>query len=580
MRAIGAILLAVFLTALFNLPALANRRVALVMGNSAYQNVGRLTNPTSDSEAVSNVFKEAGFDVVELKQDLNVNGMRRALRDFSDRARDADIAVFYYAGHGVEINGNNYLIPTDAVLERDIDAFDEAIPLDRVLTVIEPAKQLRLIILDACRDNPFSKTMKRTIGSRAVGRGLAKVEPENPNTLIAFAAKAGSVALDGEGKNSPFTTALVKYLPKPGLDLRKAFGFARDEVLKVTNNRQEPFIYGSLGGDDVALVPQIAKAAANSDAEARIDYELAAQIGTKDAWDAFLTSHPDGLYASLARAQNNKLVAAQQSRAKADDARREAEEQAAEKAAELHKQLEEQNKRQSAEAKQLSDQAKKDLEEAKKQVELAQKQAESARLEVDKAKREAIADAQVQVEQANRAAREDAEKIASLMPNQTPPDVPSVTSKIDQTDINRLLQAHLKRVGCNFGNVEGNWDESSRRALELFNQNAQTKFDMKVASLDALDAVRNRPDRVCPLVCAKSQRADGDRCVQIGCRSGYFINSSGACEKRPESAPKARTATRESASPARAMAPSSSGKTCGFDASGHRVPGCLNPATW
>ena len=211
MRAASLILLAVWSTWFFSQPAFAEKRVALVMGNSAYQNVVRLANPANDSEAMSAVLKQAGFDVVELKRDLKVGEMRRALRDFSDTARDADIAIVYFAGHGIEIEGTNYLIPVDAVLERDIDAFDEAIPLDRVLTVIEPAKQLRLVILDACRDNPFNKTMKRTIGARAIGRGLAKVEPGSPNTLIAFAAKAGSTASDGDGKNSPFTTALVKY---------------------------------------------------------------------------------------------------------------------------------------------------------------------------------------------------------------------------------------------------------------------------------------------------------------------------------------------------------------------------------
>src|SRR6202035_4503804 len=139
-------------------PATADKRVALVMGNSAYLNVSRLANPTNDSEAMSAMLKKAGFDVVELKRDLNVSEMRRALRDFSDTVRDADFAIIYFAGHGIEINGNNYLIPVDAVLERDIDAFDEAIPLDRILTVIEPARQLRLVILDASRDNPFKKT--------------------------------------------------------------------------------------------------------------------------------------------------------------------------------------------------------------------------------------------------------------------------------------------------------------------------------------------------------------------------------------------------------------------------------------
>src|SRR5258708_18413258 len=147
MRAVGIIVFAASLTSIFSEPALADKRVALVMGNSAYQSVSRLANPANDSEAMSTTLKGAGFDVVDLKRDLKANEMRRALRDFSDRVRDADIAIVYFAGHGIEIDGINYLIPVDAVLERDIDAFDEAVPLDRLLTVIEPAKKLRLIIL-------------------------------------------------------------------------------------------------------------------------------------------------------------------------------------------------------------------------------------------------------------------------------------------------------------------------------------------------------------------------------------------------------------------------------------------------
>jgi Caspase domain/Domain of unknown function (DUF4189)/Putative peptidoglycan binding domain len=306
MRAVGAIVLAIWSTWLFSQPAFAEKRVALVMGNSAYQNVNRLANPANDSGAISATFKSAGFDVVELKRDLNVSEMRRALRDFSDTVRDADVAIVYFAGHGIEINGNNYLIPVDAVLERDIDAFDEAIPLDRILTVIEPAKQLRLVILDACRDNPFNKTMKRTIGSRAIGRGLAKVEPESPNTLIAFAAKAGSTASDGDGKNSPFTAALIKYLPRPGLDLRRAFGYARDDVLKVTNNKQEPFIYGSLGGDDVALVPAADKATADAAKpldDARLELAFWQSIKNDknpELFQAYLNRYPKGVFADIA----------------------------------------------------------------------------------------------------------------------------------------------------------------------------------------------------------------------------------------------------------------------------------------
>jgi len=562
--------------------AFAEKRVALVIGMSKYQQVPRLANPARDAEAMSALFKKAGFDVVDSERDLGISDLRRVVREFAETSRDADISVVYYAGHGIEVDGTNYLVPADAKLLSDFDIEDETVSLDRVLKALDPVKRLKLVILDACRDNPFAKTMKRSVASRSIGRGLAQIEPTMSDTLIAFAAKAGAVASDGDGQNSPFATALVKHIAEPGLDLRLAFGRVRDEVLKSTANRQEPFVYGSLGGETMALVPQTAKPA-DPEQQARIDYELAAQIGTREAWDSFLASHSTGLYANLARAQNGKLLAAQQTRTKADDARREAEEQAARKAADFRRQLEEQSARQTAEAKQklseqakkeleeargqVAEQAKKELDEARRQVELAQQQAEAARRQVEEAKRQAIADAQLQVEQAKRAAKADAEKVASLTPSQPIQQSPSPPSPppMDQTDIARLLQAHLKRVGCNPGTADGSWDQGSKRALELFNENARTKFDIKLASLDALDAVRGKTDRVCPLICAKGQRAEGDRCIQIGCGSGFFLNSSGSCEKRREPAPKARTATQHEPAPQRRPGSSGGGKCFAFN---------------
>ena len=293
-------------------PALAEKRVALVVGNSNYKNAAALPNPANDAAAIAATLKGAGFDIVESRLDLQAADMRRALRDFADQARDSDIAVVYYAGHGIEMDGTNYLIPTDARLERDTDIYDEAFSLDRVLLAIEPARQLRLVIVDACRNNPFADTMKRTVTSRTVSRGLARIEPTTTNTLVAFAAKAGLTALDGNSKNSPYATALVKYIAKPGLDLRRAFGFVRDDVLQATGNRQEPYVYGSLGGADVALVPGKPAAstpAANPQSEIRRDFELALQLGNKDALNAFLAQYPDGYYASLAKLQLAKIAA-------------------------------------------------------------------------------------------------------------------------------------------------------------------------------------------------------------------------------------------------------------------------------
>ncbi len=550
-------------------PAMGQKRVALAIGISKYQNVPRLANPSGDAEAMVLLLKKAGFDVVDSQRDLGISDLRRAIREFSEASRNADVSVIYYAGHGIEVDGMNHLVPADAKLLSDFDIEDETVSLDRVVRALEAARQLKLIILDACRDNPFVKKMKRSVASRSIGRGLAQIEPITPNTLIAFAAKAGAVAEDGDA-HSPFTVALLKHIAEPGLDLRLAFGRVRDEVLKITSNRQEPFVYGSLGGETMALVPHL-KAPRDPDAEARVDYELAAQVGTKEAWVSFLARHPTGFFADLARGQNAKLAAAQESRVKADDAKREAEEQAALKAAEFKKQLEEQTARQTAEAKKnLSDQAKRELEEARqelaeqakkrlddatRQLEVAQQQAEAARRQVEEAKREAVADARLQVERAK------SDIVATLAPN--PPSQQSEygrPSLMDPADIARLLQAHLKRVGCNPGAADGNWDDSSKSALDRFNKNAQTKFDIRLASVDALDTVRQKTDRVCPLICTKGQRAEGDRCIQIVCGSGFFLSSKGSCEKRPAPAPKARAAQREQTPRARAR--SSDGGRC------------------
>jgi hypothetical protein len=491
--------------------ALAEKRVALVMGNSTYQNVARLGNPANDAAAMTTTLKEAGFDVVDSRRDLKTSEMRRALREFSDKARDADVAVVYYAGHGIEIDGTNYLIPVDAILERDLDVYDEAFPLDRILAVIEPAKQLRLVILDACRDNPFSKTMKRTIGSRAIGRGLAKVEPSGPNTLIAFASKAGSTASDGDSKNSPFTAALVNHIAKPGLDLRKAFGFVRDEVLKNTSNRQEPYVYGSLGGDDVPLVPAKPAAAspgpgAGPTAEIRRDYEFAQQIGTRSIWLSFLSTYPAGFYADLAKGQLDK-IASEEVRLAATEKARLAQEEKARLAAEGAKQAEQQKAAAEAAA---AEKAKAAAEKAKQIEQEKVAAAEQARIareriaadraapaQADAAKKLAVEKAAADKIVADKAIAEtiapDKATAAAIERNPPqplaalPPEPPVAKPELAPSDIVRSVQTELKRVGCFTGQVDGDWSGLSRRSLEQFNKRAGTKLDAKLANLDALE---------------------------------------------------------------------------------------------
>ena len=308
----ASLVLGLFIAIVWSDAGFADRRVALVIGNSAYQSVTALPNPTKDAQAIAAKFQEAGFSVVSTHSDLGNLPFKRAIRQFEDAATDADVAVVFYAGHGIEIRGTNFLIPVDARLASDRDAEDEAITLDRLLQSVEGAKRLGLVILDACRDNPFARTMKRsrTAVLRAITPGLTAVEPVSSNTLIAYAAKAGTSAEDGLGENSPFTNALLNNLFVKGLDIRLAFGRIRDEVLKTTRGRQEPFVYGSIGGDSISVVPAPAQPTLAIDPQGeRADYELVEKIGTKRAWEVFLSQHQKGFYAELARQQLDKLAA-------------------------------------------------------------------------------------------------------------------------------------------------------------------------------------------------------------------------------------------------------------------------------
>jgi hypothetical protein len=302
--------------------ARAEKRVALVIGNSAYQNATQLANPSRDANAISDLFRTAGFDVVETRLDLGNLEFKRVARDFTAAARTADIAVVYFAGHGIEVNGTNYLLPVDAKLASDFDVEDEALSLDRVMRAIEPARRLRLVILDACRDNPFVRSMQRSVSTRNLSGGLAKVEPVSTDTLVAFATRPGSTAEDGQGENSPFAAALIKNLTVPGRDVRIALGHVRDDVMRTTASRQEPFVAGSLGGAVLALVPDTSKPqeptrqisvlpnpqSAEPSTDPQRDYELAERVGTRDAWESFLAVHPSGFYSSLARQQRDKLA--------------------------------------------------------------------------------------------------------------------------------------------------------------------------------------------------------------------------------------------------------------------------------
>lgn len=239
------------------------RRVALVVGNSAYRRVPELINPRNDANAVAAALRNVGFDAVVQVSDTTREKLAEALRTFAAEAARADWAMVYYAGHGIEVNGRNYLLPVDARLAADRDVLSEAVPLDAVMASLEGVRKLKLVVLDACRDNPFAPQMQRTatvadagasvptVGStmatRSIGRGLGEVKVSGAS-LVVFAAKHGQTALDGEGGNSPFAIALVQRIATPGVEINKIFRLVRDDVMEATAGRQEPFTYGSLPG--------------------------------------------------------------------------------------------------------------------------------------------------------------------------------------------------------------------------------------------------------------------------------------------------------------------------------------------
>jgi hypothetical protein len=242
----------------------SGKRIALVIGNARYARTPSLRNPPNDARAIADALKRVGFERVTLHIDLPKKQLWSAIDTFAGIASDAQLALIYFAGHGLQIDGSSYLLPTDAKLENADDVTSQAIELGALLRRLDSTGNLKLVVVDACRDNPFrDKLMKaeesrsRSLGyiSKSIGRGLSRVEGTGHNTLVAYAARDGSLAFDGQGPNSPFAAAILKQLDLPGTELGLLFRRVRDDVLVATAKQQEPFTYGSIGGEEVYLWP-------------------------------------------------------------------------------------------------------------------------------------------------------------------------------------------------------------------------------------------------------------------------------------------------------------------------------------
>jgi Caspase domain/Putative peptidoglycan binding domain len=298
--------------------AKADRRVAFVVGNGAYKNAQPLPNPPIDAKAMAGVLRNVGFEVVE-GTNLTRDKMTERLLEFGKKAQGADVAVFFYAGHGIAINGTNYLLPVDADIKSEMDVkLGSAINIDLTLDQTMSDAKVKLVFLDACRDNPFAARLRslKTARSVNVQSGLAEMK-SGEGTLIAFATGPGQTALDGqEGTNSPFTRALMANIAKPGVEIQEAMTRVRAQVNEETNKGQLPWghtnLIGSVYLNPVAPAnpgrppeaPNTPAVTSSSAPEVELEFWRSIKDSNKpEELNAYLTSYPNGQFKSLALAR-------------------------------------------------------------------------------------------------------------------------------------------------------------------------------------------------------------------------------------------------------------------------------------
>ena len=290
------------------------KRVALVIGNSAYQNTPPLANPRNDAIEMGKMLKRLGFDV-DVVVDATKPQMDQALRRFGNKLEGSSAAVFYYAGHGIQVDGTNYILPIDSTLKNERDLSWEASDLTTVLKQMEGHNRVNLLFLDACRDNPLSQTLARGMGesrSSSIGRGLAPMKA-NAGTLISYSTKEGEVAADGKGKHSPYTEALLKNIETPGVEIGLMLRKVREEVIAATKNKQVPWEYGSLLGEfyftgpvTIQVQPKADKSTAGSKNDS-LYWESIMNDTDTAAFEEYLKKYPNGEFVEIAKRKIDKL---------------------------------------------------------------------------------------------------------------------------------------------------------------------------------------------------------------------------------------------------------------------------------
>jgi uncharacterized caspase-like protein len=478
-----------FLLAGFLLAALApataktERRVALVVGNSEYAHASALRNPRNDASDMADALRGLGFEVL-VGLDLDQQKFATNIDRFARMLDGADVGLFYYAGHGLQINDKNLLVSTTARLTSEFLVPSETIELDTVVKLMESKTPTNLVFLDACRNNPLAEDLRRNLAALkrtvSLGRGLARVEPTGRDTLIAFAAAPGQEAIDGMSRNSPFTSALLKYLPQPGLEVSVMLKQVAADVRRETNNAQRPQQLSDMSNTfffappetavasvknlsaAVPELPTVAQTAAAIDSRnLEVAFWNAAQSASEcEAMRAYSDRFPNGVFIELARLAERRLCTAA---------------------------------------------------------------AKTAAVQFDGGTRPVAAgpsDAPAAAVTAVSAPASSAAanvQLASVDPDPKPLGRTS-TAENSSGDVARLAQLELIRLGCGEVEADGRWGSASRSAIRLFNKHGKAKLAADEPTNITLAALRRHEGRVCPLQCDRGYRARGNTCVAVAKR--------------------------------------------------------------
>jgi uncharacterized caspase-like protein len=537
MRRMAAFACAVMLLCVGVSPSHADKRVALVVGNAAYKSTAALANPGNDAEDMAAALRRVGFAVV-LARNLDKRGMDQAVADFGRAAQDADAALFYYAGHGMQYRGLNYLMPVDARLEDQFSLNSEMTRLDDVLSSLDQTHGVKILVLDACRRNPLADRLATT-RDFAANRGLARLGPTN-GMVVAYATQPDQLAADGSGRNSPFTAALIKEINEPGLEIGTMFRRVSVEVNKRTAGRQTPEI-------SFSLLSEFYFSRADSDMQAWTKVR-----GSQDKTQLgdFLSRYPSSPLAADIRERLDAIERTERERTTREQAERERldRERLARQQAERD-QAEEQRLERERVAREQADRERLDRERLTHE-QAERDQAENQRLERERVAREQAGRERLAQEEAERIARAEKERarqeapanpqtpaqLAALERPSKPLDVaPTSTPPLMGGKLIEEIKKELKRAGCYGGRIDDKWPTAEMKpSVEKFVKYAKIPPQNAEPAIELLNSIREKPVRVCPLECSPRQVEKDGHCVAKTCPSGQQLTSGGDCAAKPE----------------------------------------------